>query len=878
MITRILVADDDPAVLRMLERLLKKAGYDVLPASGGEEAIRLALAEKPSIIITDWSMPEMDGLELCRVLRSLEGIRFVYIILLTAHSEEERIVEAFEAGADDFLRKPVASQELLARLKAGMRIVQLEGDLEHQNSSIRNVNRELVTLNRKLEELARTDPLTGVANRREAMQVLASRWQQSDTLPDLSCMLIDIDYFKRLNDRLGHAFGDQALCETAQCLMRMVRPEDAVCRIGGEEFLVICPGRSLEETRAAAETIREAVRATLIVGNGHEASLTISIGVAQCDATMTRPDDLLRRVDQALYAAKNAGRDRVCTADETSSEVLDPPAPPRRAALLTGQEATTRPTKVLVVDDDSSIRALSRRILETHGYTVVDARDGAEALELVPAEWPDVVVMDAHMPVLDGLECSRRLKADPATRDIPIIMASASTDEEDVIAGLEAGVDEYITKPLHRREFPLRVQSMARLFRSKVELMRACDIRDEQARALTMLLDFSVGLSVTRDLETILDRTVAITSMLLRSRRVSLMLPDRKGEHLAVVKSVGIEPRIAGAMRIPRGESIAGCVYESGEPRVVNTPLGPPRESSRYDSDVFASVPLVCQPLVGPDRTIGVLNVTEREDGRPFEPRELKYIQLISSLAATTIDDIMTRRDRDASADSIVVALASLVEYRDTDTRKHMDRVTGFTLVLARELQRQRQFVHLIDAAFLYDLERAVPLHDIGKVAVFDRILLKPGKLTPDEMRQMRRHTEIGAQAIRSIIERVPNVRFLKMAEQIALAHHEHYDGSGYPHHLKGDEIPLSARLTALADVYDAITTRRIYKPALSHETAVAIIRDGSGGQFDPRIVDAFSAREQEFRRISTELADELVALSCPVEAHSNGSLAPSAV
>ncbi|GMV97616.1 MAG: response regulator [Phycisphaerae bacterium] len=860
MTTRILIADDDPAVLRMLERLLHRAGYDVLSAGGGEEAIRLALAEKPSILITDWSMPDMNGVEVCRVLRSLEGIRFTYIIMLTAHAEEERMVEAFEAGADDYLRKPVNPQELLARLHAATRIVQLEADLERQNRSIRQVNAELLAVNRRLEELVRTDPLTGLANRREAMSVLNAIWQQGDARLGLSCMLLDIDHFKSLNDRFGHAFGDQALCETARAMNRLARPEDVVCRIGGEEFLILCPGQSLEATRRAAERIRAEVQALTITCDGQEATITASIGVAAGDATMHKPDDLIRKVDQAMYVAKRLGRNQVRTAEEQPpADRVRVPAPAELATAVARHEAAdpSAPPTVLVADDDAGIRAMCRRFLEAGGFGVIEAGDGLEALAKAAELRPDVIVLDAVMPRLDGLECARRLKAHPLTREVPVIMASASDAEADVLAGLEAGVDEYITKPPRRREFLLRVSSMARLFRGKVELMRACDLRDEHARALALLLDYAVALSVTRDMEAILEKTVAVTARLLRCGRVSLMLPDSRREYLAIAKAVGIDPEVVRSLRVPHGEAIAGSVFDSGRPCIVNSPDGAPRDPSRYDTGVFASVPLASHPLVGPDRIMGVLNLTQRAGGRPFSPRELKYIELISALAAAMIDDTLTRRARDEAADSIVIALATLVEYRDNDTRKHMDRVTAFSLILARELQRQRRFTREIDGEFLHDLERAVPLHDIGKVAVPDRVLLKAGTLDAEETLQMRRHAEIGARTIRSVIERVPNVRYLKMAEQITLSHHEFYDGTGYPHQLKGDRIPLAARITALADVYDAITTRRSYKDALSHEAAVAIIREASGTQFDPRVVDAFLARQEEFRLIATELADD---------------------
>jgi putative two-component system response regulator len=253
---------------------------------------------------------------------------------------------------------------------------------------------------------------------------------------------------------------------------------------------------------------------------------------------------------------------------------------------------------------------------------------------------------------------------------------------------------------------------------------------------------------------------------------------------------------------------------------------------------------------------VGVLNITERQDGRPFEPDELEYVGLICNIAGSVIDDIMTRRARNEARDSIVVALAKLAESRDTDTGRHLDRVTKFAGILAGELQTADRCHNQIDEQFLEDLERAMPLHDVGKVAIPDHILLKPGKLTPEEMAQMRRHAELGAETLRSVINRAPSVGFLRMAEEIAWGHHEWYDGSGYPRALRGEDIPLSARIAAVVDVYDALTTRRVYKEPIPHEEAVAIIRDGAGSQFDPAVVEVFLRRESEVARVAADLSD----------------------
>ena len=179
---------------------------------------------------------------------------------------------------------------------------------------------------------------------------------------------------------------------------------------------------------------------------------------------------------------------------------------------------------------------------------------------------------------------------------------------------------------------------------------------------------------------------------------------------------------------------------------------------------------------------------------------------------------------------------------------------------VSEELRERSDYRDEIDEAFIHNLVRSVPLHDIGKVAIPDEILMYPGRLNAKQMEVMRTHAVIGADTIDALIERSPSVNFLKMAADIARYHHEWYDGSGYPHGLKAHAIPLCARITALADVYDALTTKRVYKKAVNHDEAAAVIDGLSGTQFDPVVVEAFRQHAREFARLGTELADE----SCP--------------
>jgi len=861
---RILIVDDDPAALRLLEKHLSAAGCRVTTAANGIEALEIDSAQAPQMIITDWMMPEVDGLELCRRLRAGEETGFAYIIVLTASIEENRVVEALEAGADDFLTKPYNRQELLARVRAGERIVRLEAGMAERSREVSRYNARLAAANDQLRVMATTDELTGLANRREALARLGEHWSLAVRHGDpLACIVADIDHFKQFNDTHGHAVGDTVLKTTAHVLRRTARYGEAACRIGGEEFLIICPRSTVPSAEMGAERVRSAVAGHMVEHNGTALSVTLSLGVAERTESMEGPDDLLKAADEALYAAKEAGRNRVCVAGRAPTLRLSQRehrlAPATRPAMP-AREVSDAPIRVLIVDDDAQVRALCRRILERDGHAVSDASDGLEALQLVPSCSPDVIVMDAMMPNLDGLECTRRLKASPATKEIPVIMLSAATEAESINTGLEAGADEYITKPVRHREFALRVRSMARLHRSKAELVCSNEIRWEQARALQVLLDLSCGLVGATDLDAILERAVSAAAELTWSRRVSIMLPDADGTHLTIAKFTGMDEQAASAVRVPLGAAVAGQVFATGRPVIINSPDDAKPQRQQYDSQFFVSTPLISKAMLAGDRAVGVLNITDRHGQRPFAPAELESIELLTNVAATAIDDLLSRTSRDHARDSVVVALATLAEYRDVDTGRHLERVTRYALLLAEELRKEEPFRGQIDDAFLQALQRALPLHDIGKVAIPDQILLKPGKLTAAEMANMKRHAELGAATIQSIIDRGNDASFLVMAQQIARSHHEWYDGAGYPDGLSGDRIPLAARVAAVADVYDALTSRRPYKDSMPPANAGEIIRGASGSQFDPAVVEAFVCREAEFAAVAAELADEDVA------------------
>ena len=202
------------------------------------------------------------------------------------------------------------------------------------------------------------------------------------------------------------------------------------------------------------------------------------------------------------------------------------------------------------------------------------------------------------------------------------------------------------------------------------------------------------------------------------------------------------------------------------------------------------------------------------------------------------------------SRDLTIFALAKLAESRDTETGAHLERIREYCRLLGAEMGRSGPYRDQIDGDFVELLYLTSPLHDIGKVGIPDQVLLKPGKLTPQEFGIMQQHTLIGANTLDAVAKLNPEAQFLAMARDIALTHHERFDGSGYPNHVSGHDIPLCGRVTAVADVYDALTSKRVYKPAFTHEAAVEIIVEGRGTHFDPVVVNAFTELMDDFQLV----------------------------
>lgn len=308
------VVDDHPVSLAFLDHTLRSAGLTPILASNADEAMLIAERQPVNIWFVDWVMPGMSGVDLVRAIRSGEGGDRSYVFMLTAKNTEEDLATAFEAGVDDFIRKPVGAMEFRARLSAAVRLATMTMDLSKRLT-------EIEELNCQLEAMASTDAMTSLLNRRAGMNRLQMMWAEAVRYNrPLSVSVIDIDNFKKINDAFGHARGDAAIRHVAGTLRDALRATDFVARIGGEEFLAVFPETSPDAAAAVLERCRANVAKARCTAEGKEIWMSISSGVAGIGPGMESCEELVRVADEALYAAKHAGRNQVVIAGVDASK------------------------------------------------------------------------------------------------------------------------------------------------------------------------------------------------------------------------------------------------------------------------------------------------------------------------------------------------------------------------------------------------------------------------------------------------------------------------------------------------------------------------------------------------------------------------------
>lgn len=308
---RILVVDDNPDNVEIIATRLRFRGYEILEASTGNQALSLVLEAEPDLILLDVMLPDIDGYEISRRIKGDEALPFIPIILVTARDTTQDKVAGLDAGADDYLTKPVNFAELEARVRSMLRIKRLQDELEEKN--------------RELERLSISDGLTGLYNHRHIHGLLQEEFERAlRTGERLTVAMFDLDRFKAVNDNYGHQAGDRVLEQFADILQQTAREIDRIGRYGGEEFMVVLPETGIEDGVVFVERVRrEVARRNFLIGNSETLRMTVSAGVATFpNHGINDPETLVRLADEALYAAKATGRNRVVRFDDMPAEAI----------------------------------------------------------------------------------------------------------------------------------------------------------------------------------------------------------------------------------------------------------------------------------------------------------------------------------------------------------------------------------------------------------------------------------------------------------------------------------------------------------------------------------------------------------------------------
>jgi response regulator RpfG family c-di-GMP phosphodiesterase len=482
--------------------------------------------------------------------------------------------------------------------------------------------------------------------------------------------------------------------------------------------------------------------------------------------------------------------------------------------------------RILLVVDAEDLRATHKRLLGDR-YHVAEAADCARALDLVREQGPfPVVVAKQRESGGGGIELLRALRAEhPAS--VGVLLTGDVSVEQLVGAVQEGHVFRYLPDPASE-EHLLRAVDESLQRHAELESVRLGEEELDFLRESLHSLNEVLG-----------ERIAEQSSLLERLHRFAV--------DLAAAQSMS---EIAAVT----ARAVSGLMHGRG----VHVQLWGERELSVeafHGPEMSAN--LHEEPLLTRDGILGEITIDlGRNPEHGLGEREVHALRSITTSCAVAVRNELRRGQRDHAQQAMILALARLSEQRDEATGKHLERVSSYCQLVAEGLRQDGCYLDVIDDGFIENLVRSSPLHDIGKVGIPDSILLKPGKLSPEEWNIMRTHAEIGAQTIESVMHEFPDQGFLVCGRDIARGHHEKWDGSGYPAGLKGETIPLAARIVALADVYDALTSARPYKQPWTHAAALEWIREQSGKHFDPKCVASFVKRAEQADAIRARLRD----------------------
>ena len=505
----------------------------------------------------------------------------------------------------------------------------------------------------------------------------------------------------------------------------------------------------------------------------------------------------------------------------------DPTDPTTKLMDLTASDSHIQGGTVLAVDDDRVSLGLITDLLSMNGFRVLTATNGNEAIDVFTQERPDVVITDIRMPNADGLEVLSRARKIDET--VPIILVTGYGDLDNAVAALRRGAQDFLLKPIN-------VEILLNAVFKGIELGRLKRLERDYRRILEEQVE-----ERTRELAKTND---FLTGILQSSRGVSIVLSDLDGK--IIFWNSGAENIYGYKAEEMVGNDILSLYPESGYAqemlnivdRMIKTGMTAVQQNTRQvskDGRELTVFLTMSHMLDGADHVRGILSLGKDVTEEFTLNEELrKSYQSIQRLQG-----------------AFIFALAELAESRDEETAFHLKRIQAYCRVLCEKLILREGYRELMTERFIENLLQAAILHDIGKVGLPDAILFTTDKFTPEEFEIMKMHTIKGGQALCNAAEQAGEKEgYLTLGQEVAYYHHEHWSGSGYPFGLKGHAIPLTARIVAISDVYDALTTARRYKRAFTHHEACDEIVKERGKQFDPELVDVFLEVKDEFQKI----------------------------
>jgi response regulator RpfG family c-di-GMP phosphodiesterase len=494
-------------------------------------------------------------------------------------------------------------------------------------------------------------------------------------------------------------------------------------------------------------------------------------------------------------------------------------------------------------------------LLLREGYQLETAANGPEALEKAAAILPDVILLDVMMPDMDGMEVCRRLRADPKLAEMPIVMVTALSDDESRVQGIEAGADDVISKPFSAAELRARVRTITRLNRyrrlaeERQQRQQAEAVTRRQLERLASLHAIDMDITTHLDLRTLLENLVEQIHRRIHVDIVAVLRFNPERQRLEYAALHGADPASYPLADLPLEQTLSGqallrrkLIYSTnmdqqhngnGElhigpaatvsPEVVQMLLAAPTLPQLQQAGIESSYAV---PLITRGQIKGVLALLHRSHVAP-DADWLEFLEILGGQAAVALDNADLFEHLQRSYDATLEGWVRALDLRDKETEGHSQRVTEVSVRLACAMG--------LDEEEIEHLRRGALLHDIGKLGIPDQILLKPGPLTAEEWAIMRTHPTLAYQWLSPI-------EYLRPALDIPYCHHEKWDGSGYPRGLAGEQIPLAARIFAVVDVWDALSSDRPYRARWSDEKVHQYLLEQAGSHFDVCVVETFVA------------------------------------